>query len=281
MAANSFLRRLTKRILHPVLNEQSYRFIQSLAKAWDIRRGSWSEPELDLIPYAIRSGETALDIGANFGLYSWHLSQAVGPVGQVYAFEPVPFTSRSLALVLKILRLKNVHLVPKGCSDSNGTVGFTLPLQSSGPLSAGLAHLGSRQNEREGKQVHFPYEKTRQILCEVVALDDFLPEVSSLSFIKCDIEGAELFAFRGAERLIRSHLPTVLCEINPWFLDGFGIRLEELTGFFARDGYRLYRYETNGRGGFLKPVPEGEVIEDNYLFIHPAKANRFLPLVAR
>ena len=279
MAADSIPRRILKRLLFPFLNERNYRGVQSLTKAWDIRTGNWSEPELDLIPCAVRSGETALDIGANFGLYAYHLSRAVGPSGVVYAFEPVPFTAASLETVCRLLRLRNVRRIAKGCSRQNGTIPFTLPIQSAGPLSAGLAHIGTRNNEREGKKVHFQYDKTREVLCEVVALDDFLASVASVSFIKCDIEGAELLAFRGAEELIRRCHPTVLCEINPWFLEGYGIPLAELCGFFSSKGYETFRYVAEGERKILKAVTEREIVEDNYFFVHPDRKERLAPFL--
>ena len=278
MSADSLFRRLLKKALFPVLNQQSYQLLQCAAKAWDIRTGAWSEPELDLIHPAVSAGDTVLDIGANYGLYSYHLSRAVGPSGRVYAFEPVPFTGDTLEWVGKLLGFRNVELVRKGCSDSNGRMLFTLPLQSTGPLSAGLAHLAQRNNEREGKTTHFPFQKTEEIQCEVVALDRFLPSTRNLSFIKCDIEGAELLAFRGAQKIISQHRPTVLCEINPWFLEGFGFRLQELLDFFFSRDYRLFRYEKKKeRGGLNVTAPE-DVVEDNYLFLHPSREERFRPL---
>lgn len=86
-----------------------------------------------------------LDIGANYGLYTYHLSRAVGPSGRVYAFEPVPFTSATLRLVSRILHLGNVELIPKGCGDRAAKVPFTLPIQASGAISAGLAHIAAQQ----------------------------------------------------------------------------------------------------------------------------------------
>ena len=68
MPANSALRRVTKKVLHSFLGDSSYKYFQAISKAKDIRNGSWSEPELELIQFAIKPGETALDLGANFGL---------------------------------------------------------------------------------------------------------------------------------------------------------------------------------------------------------------------
>jgi FkbM family methyltransferase len=278
MAANSPLRRASKRLLAPVLGERLYPYVQCLPMAWDIWRGRFTEPELDLLPAAVRPGDTVVDIGANYGVYSYHLDRAVGATGRVFAFEPVPFTFRTLCLVARLLRFRGVELIAKGCGDRPGTVTFTVPLQDSGAPSAGQAHLGSRNDERAGKERHVRWPRRKEVTCEVVALDDFLPPVADLSFIKCDIEGAELLAFRGAEKTINRHLPTVLCEINPWFLDGFGITLDDLTGFFLRKGYRLYRYKEEAR--LLNEVVPGDVVEDNYVFAHPRRAERLTPFLA-
>lgn len=277
MGANSAARRLVKKALYPLINEHTYVYFQALAKAWDIRKGKWSEPELDLIPLAVREGETALDVGANYGLYSYHLSRV--PRARVYAFEPVPFTFRTLALVARLLRLRGVELVEKGCSDRRGHITFTVPVQASGAMAAGQAYIGGRDDERAGREKQVRWASTRDVTAEVVALDEFLPAPGRLSLIKCDIEGAELLAFRGAERLIGEHLPTVICEINPWFLEGFGIGLGELLGFFEARGYRLYHYRREGGRGRLREVAAAEVEEDNYVFIHPSRRERFAGLL--
>ena len=275
MAAHSLPRRFLKRVLFPLVGKQTYQLVQSLAKAVDIRTGSWSEPELDLVPHAVREGETVFDIGANYGLYSYHLARAVGGTGRVYAFEPIPFVNETFRRVARILRFQNVELIPKGCSDRTGRVPFTLPLQVSGAISGGLAHIGQRNNERNGRATHFPYEKTEWVWCDVIALDDLFPDVANLSFIKCDIEGAELLAFRGAFKLIQRCVPIVLCEINPWFLEGFGIQLQELLDFFFEKGYKVYRYQVHGSDRQLLEMSAQDIVEDNYLFIHPSRRDRF------
>jgi FkbM family methyltransferase len=281
MGPNSAARKLLKRILFPLLNGRIYQYIQGASKAWDTRTGHWTEPELDLIPFAVRPGDTALDLGANFGLYTYHLSRTVGPSGRVYAFEPVPFTFNSLRLASKLQSLRNVELVEKGCNDKAGRITFSVPLQSSGALSAGQAYIGGRDDDRAGKEGQVRWRETREVVCEVVALDEFLPTLKDLSLIKCDIEGAELHAFRGGQNLIKQHLPTVICEINPWFLEGFGLRLEDLTGFFFEKGYELYHYRIGASGGRLWPVDVEEIVEDNYVFIHPARRDRFNSLLAQ
>jgi FkbM family methyltransferase len=279
MGANSAARRLLKRLTYPVLNEHTYRYMQAVSKAWDIRGGSWSEPELDLIPYAINPGETALDIGANFGLYCYYLSRHLAGRGRVYAFEPVPFTHRTLKQVARLLRFRNVEIIPKGCSDKAGKITFTVPVQDSGQIAAGLAYRGGRNDDRAGKETQVRWGATRDIEGEVVAVDELIAESEPVALIKCDIEGAELYAFRGAERTIDRNLPTVICEINPWYLEGFGIRLDELTSFFFKKGYEIYHYTNDEGARRLRPVEVSEIVEDNYIFIHPSRRERFKALL--
>jgi FkbM family methyltransferase len=277
VAADSRLRRAIKAAVHPLLNDTLYSCLQGVSKAVDIRLAKWSEPELDLILPAVKSGDEVLDLGANYGLYTYRLSRAVGRSGRVFAFEPIPFTTRTLRVVTRLLALRNVTIVPAGCSDTNGMISFTVPVQSSGAPGSGQAHIGTRNDQRPGSEVQVRWNQTTRVECAVVALDDYLPPLRSLSLIKCDIEGAELLAFRGAARTIQQHLPTVICEINPWFLDGFNLRLEDLVGFFADRGYQLYKYTTEKR--LARIASASEIVEDNYVFIHPSRMKPFAPLM--
>lgn len=277
MPANSLTRRMLKRVLAPILNERTYRVVQGMAMAWDIRSGNWYEPELDLLRYVVREGDTALDIGANYGLYSYHLAQAVGATGKVYAFEPVPFTGATFKVVARLLRFRNVELVQKGCGSAPGRLRFTVPLQENGSVMAGQVHMRGRDDDRVGKEKHARFSQVKEIECEVITIDDYLPDARNVSFIKCDIEGADLYALRGAAKMIERHHPVVVCEINPWFLEGFGIRLEELVGFFSDRGYQIHRYDKKK----LKSMPIDQIVEDNWVFIHPDHHGRLGPILAR
>jgi FkbM family methyltransferase len=275
LGANSALRKAVKTILYPVANDKTYKYVQAISKAWDIKKGTWNEPELDLLGIGLKSGDTTLDIGANFGIYAHYMSRAVGKTGKVYSFEPVPFTFETLKIVAKLLGFShNVELVEKGCGDENGTIHFSVPTQESGAFSTGQAYIEGRNDDRDGKDKQVRWHGTKNVEAEIVRLDDFLPEIESLPLIKADIEGAELFCFRGAEKLIDKHLPTTVCEINPWFLEGFGIRLEELTNFFTDKDYKIFHY-TNAGEKRLREVEISEIVEDNYVFIHPSRLKSF------
>ena len=275
MAADSLPRRIAKRTLAPVLNETAYEVLQALAMTYDIWSGGLSEPELELIEYAVREGETAIDIGANYGLYSYYLSRAVGSDGHVYAFEPIPYTARVFRKIARLLRFKNVRLIQMACGDQNGRLKFNVPIQDNGAIIAGTVHIGTRDNARPGKERHARFEKTKEVFCEVVRIDDFVPGLTEVSFVKSDIEGADLYALRGAAELLRKHRPLVVCEINPWFLEGYGVTVNDLVGFFSGLEYQLYRYENR----HLLVKSAGDVEEDNWVFVHPSRLDRVRDLL--
>ncbi|MDP9071278.1 MAG: FkbM family methyltransferase [Actinomycetota bacterium] len=277
MPANSIVRRLVKRPLARFQWTPAYRLAQAAAMAWDIRTGAWSEPELDLITHAVQPGESALDIGANFGLWSYHLARATGPKGRVLAFEPVPFTYRCLRLVAKILRMVNVEMLAVGCGEQRARVRFLAPAQDSGAISAGLVHLAGRGDRGEAS-AHERASCGAELWCDVVALDELLADLPGLSFVKCDIEGSELFAFRGAERLIDEHLPSVVCEIDPSFVEGFGLALEEVVGFFWAKQYELFRYDQHPPR-LCRVLATRDLAAGNYLFVHPSRLGRFAGLL--
>ncbi len=79
--------------------------------------------------------------------------------------------------------------------------------------------------------------------------------------------------------MISSHLPSIICEINPWYLKGFGVQLKELTDFFLDNGYKIYSYRTEGENKFPREVKVEVIVEDNYIFIHPTRLERFSALL--
>lgn len=254
-----------------MLNESTYSLFQAVAMGWDIKNGSWWEPELELIDRAVREGDTAIDIGANYGLWAYHMSRAVGPKGRVYSFEPIPFTARTFKLIGRALGfLSNVELVNKGCGEKSERIEFTVPVQDGGAISAGLVHMG-RRDDRPGKEKFANFEKTKKIECDVVTLDEHLGHIERLALIKCDIEGADLFAMRGARRLIEKHKPVVITEITPWFLEGFGLSVTDIYRFFEDLGYRCYHYDD---GGMLTATAPSDIVEDNWVFVHPDNSSR-------
>jgi FkbM family methyltransferase len=154
---------------------------------------------LDVIRKVLRPGDTYVDVGANVGLLALVASQRVGPTGKVVAFEPMPSTLERLRENVGLNAAANVRVIGKGCWDSAGEATIH---QFTG-LHAGQVSMGK------------PADKTvvREIQITTTRIDD---EVSPpVRMLKADVEGAELPALRGAEKLLRESRPHLLIELNP------------------------------------------------------------------
>ncbi|HEY6399427.1 MAG TPA: FkbM family methyltransferase, partial [Solirubrobacteraceae bacterium] len=221
----------------------------------EIRRGAWTEPELRLIPELVAPGETAVDVGANYGLWCWHLGRAVAPTGRVVAFEPVPATARSLRRILTLLGLgKDVEIHALGCGERHETRTFQIPSAGlGGPPIAGLAHMTGIESAREPTTLE----------ANVVPLDAAVIHVN-VSLLKVDVEGAELFVLRGASGILAEQQPTVICEIGRGLLrERYGIEPSSLVELMRDHGYSIMRLE----GERLKDADLSHGHDGNYVFI--------------
>src|SRR3954471_4835586 len=54
----------------------------------NILRGHYEQDEIHFVQRVLRSGDSAIDVGAHIGFFTMHMASAVGRAGRVYAFEP-------------------------------------------------------------------------------------------------------------------------------------------------------------------------------------------------
>jgi FkbM family methyltransferase len=261
-----------KRVFWRLLPRSAYQRLLAYSKARDFASGRFREPELDLVAALVEAGDTAVDVGANHGMWTLALSPAVGEAGRVYSFEPVPFTFGVLSAVARRARLANVTLVNKGCSDRVATMAMTVPLQSSGAGDDLQAHLAQRGGEGDaGESV--------DVSCEMTTLDSTLAGVAGVSLLKLDIEGAELLALRGAAGLIARERPAIVCEVDAAFLAGFGQEPRDVVEFLGQWGYEAHRYDGEARR--LERVAEpARIGHANVLFLTAAQGEKLSGLRA-
>ncbi len=153
----------------------------------------------------LRPGMCVLDIGANIGLYTVQMASAVGEAGHVYAFEPCPLTAARLRENVTLNRLSNVSIVEKALSDSEGTAHFYIFPEGGDAYNS----LGAVRREREGLCA------TQLIEVQTTTLDAFANQagLTSVDFIKLDVEGAEEMVLRGGVNLLRA-CPQALIAIE-------------------------------------------------------------------
>lgn len=186
------------------------------------------EPEQGFLPQFVNAGDTCIDVGASLGAYAYSLSQLVGPTGKVYSLEPVPSTYRALTTFLRYARLPNVKSLQLGASNEVQSAQIFVPIADGRPKE-GHARIAEGSNQQDGRleQVELT---TIDKLCEDEG-------ISRVDFIKIDIEGAELLALQGAQRVLAEHQPVLLLEIEDDHVAHFDYKCRDLFQFLKDRGY--------------------------------------------
>ena len=193
--------------------------------AYFMRR--WYEADTQsLILSLLKPGDTFVDIGANVGMASLTAARAVGPKGQIVAFEPNPAVARIFAKTMAINRLSNVTLHVAAVGSKNGTARFFVPDDNHGEGSLGT-DFGAREGSLTDVQVMGPTTIESLKRCEL---------------IKIDVEGWETQVVGALSRAIARHEPAIITEVESQHLVRCGSNVAELTNAFARLGYTGFRY---------------------------------------
>ena len=191
------------------------------------------------------------DIGANAGFYSLALSSYF-PGIRGTAFEPVPATYSSLKKNLTLNAINDVEALNMGLSNKEGELVFyTYPSQS------GASSMTRNVDSPDVQEVR----------CKVVRLDDHCQKTgASAQFIKCDVEGAELFVFQGAEQMLIRDCPVVFTEMLRKWCAQYQYHPNDIIAFFEKLGYDCF-VMSGGHLAKCETVTEA-TRETNYLFLH-------------
>ncbi|MGA8223927.1 MAG: FkbM family methyltransferase [Candidatus Acidiferrales bacterium] len=182
----------------------------------------------------IQSGIVFYDLGANIGLFTLLAARLVGAGGKVYSFEPDPSVAARLRRNIARNGFENVTVTEAGVWSTTGEMKF-VAADSSSP-DHGLGRLVPEDDDAPGTP------------SKCIALDDFVKTSPPPHAIKCDVESAEVEVFRGAENLLESHRPWIVCEIHSPAND------RELRTHLGRFGYSLESLDAN----HVLALPQGK-----------------------
>lgn len=182
------------------------------------------EPEMTaLFHVMIKPGMTVMDVGSNFGWYTILMAHLVGPRGRVYAFD---MDDKLIGILQKSLHLNKLENVM--CTRAAvGNVRAQVPYYDD--AGAGTANLSSELVQASSKE-----------LVPMILLDEFVDKhhITSVDFIKCDIDGAEGLFIDGAERVLRG-TPRMTIEIYDEAQQVFGSSGAALMHRLVGIGYTL------------------------------------------
>ena len=198
--------------------------------------GGFETEETDVLRRHAKPGTVAIDVGANIGMFTVPLAQAVDPQGSVLAFEPLPANVDRLKANVARNNLNNVEIQALALGDSDGTT--TLHLSDDPAYCSTVEVSEGRAN---GRLMAIPAAR----------LDSIWQEQGrpNVSVMKIDVEGGEIAVLAGSEQLLTSCRPVLLLEANS------PEQLHCLARHLSRSGYTYSR-----PSGFMPW---------NYLFISP------------
>ena len=175
-----------------------------------------SMPEVgpvDLLPVltaCCHPGDTVIDIGANVGVTAIMSAVLVAP-GRVVAVEPVPETFVHLEQNISGSQIDGLTCVNAAIGAVEGTV--KLVTRSGSNFAAFVGYEGVLD-----RYVGYDEYEVR------VRTVDWLVEeqlLTSVNFMKIDVEGYELEVLRGAVSVLDTQQPIVFLEVNHYCLNVF------------------------------------------------------------
>jgi FkbM family methyltransferase len=188
--------------------------------------GGFEDCETEWLLAQVSPGATAVDVGANVGMFTIPLASAGA---QVLAFEPAPENACRLEENLRRNGL-SATVRQAAVADSTGTL---VLLRAADPMFHSTTAVAERRATGD------------EMVVEATTLDTEWRACGSpsVAVIKIDIEGGEATALRGAYELLESCRPRLLLEAaNPeclaeleGMLGGFGYRAAQPAGFSPKN----------------------------------------------
>jgi FkbM family methyltransferase len=156
---------------------------------------------------------------------------------------------------INLNNIDNVSLQNFGFSDKTGEIIFFYDHEYS--VNASITNLSGRKD-------------IKTVKCKVKRLDDYVRETKvHVDFIKCDVEGAELFVFKGGIETIQEQKPIVFTEMLRKWSAKFNYHPNQIIEMFESIGYRCFSIHENKLKPFLRM--DENTIETNFYFLHTKK----------
>lgn len=159
--------------------------------------GAYEKEELLFIKRYLNPNSRVLDIGANTGHHSMFFSRYSG---EVYAFEPYKKMFDVLEKRISDNNIKNIKAFNFGIGESSGDFDFFAPTGK----NAGVGSFSTNdKNQNIGK---LPIKNGDDVVLGM--------GLTSLDFIKIDVEGMEVSVIKGLLKTIKQFKPVMFIEMG-------------------------------------------------------------------
>ncbi len=178
------------------------RFDEWVGRHYLLHGSSFDPAELEFMRDALEPGATAIDVGANVGVYAITAALRVGATGRVIAVEADEEYLPRLRASLERNGLENAEIVIAAAGDIDGEVELIIAADGAfSSIKPLVAYAGSGATRR------VPQRRLDSIWAEAGE--------PAVAFVKVDVEGAEVEVIAGAERLLERCRPALVVEVRP------------------------------------------------------------------
>ncbi|MEZ7892922.1 MAG: FkbM family methyltransferase [Candidatus Wallbacteria bacterium] len=222
-----------------------------------INFGAYEKLELDMMYNFVSEGDNIFDIGANVGWYSLNLSQKYKNI-KIYAFEPIINTFQYFEDNIKLNNLQSkINLYNFGFSNENKKVEFFYSPECS--VSASMKNITNNEN-------------VQKVECNLRKIDDFILDIGQnveINFLKCDVEGAELFVFQGGINFLTKHKPIIFTEMLRKWSAKFNYHPNDIISLLKQINYKCFVIK-DGKLLEIESIID-QTIETNFYFLNSEK----------
>lgn len=199
-----------------------------------------------LMSFCLRRTSNCLDVGASHGLFLTEICR-LAPNGYHIAYEPIPALHNRL-----VERFRDVEIRQRALSNADATATFVHVCDETLEGYSGL------------KRRPYPRDVATELLTvETERLDGHTPAGWFPSFVKIDVEGAEILVLDGAGQTLREAKPIIAFEHGANGCADFGGSDDELHKLITQ-GLGLRLFDMDGVGPLDRTEFEDKLATGNH-----------------
>jgi FkbM family methyltransferase len=208
-----------------------------MLRAYELYKSQFEASYIGSLKAFVRPNSIVIDVGANVGFFTRFFGEWVKETGYVIAIEPESENLLRLARQIERYNLGNwVKVLPVGAAAENGQA--MLVLDGDNPANHKIGAQG--------------------VKIDVISLDSLLKSHTlDISFIKIDVQGAELLVLQGAVKIIERFHPSFIVEIHEPSLADFNVKAEDVLSFLTNLGYSMHLLE---KGRLSAPLNVSDIL---------------------
>jgi FkbM family methyltransferase len=176
------------------------------------------------------------NIGAASGGYASIAAHFMGEDAEIHVFEPVPEFVKTLHDFFD--GDNRIHIIDKAVSNCNGTMELFATVKQN---SNNIAHSFTMDKQQTMFNAEYTDEcQTLTHTVETIVLDDFFDK-TDVDLMLIDIEGAEVLAIEGMEKLIEKKKTTFFLEVHEPYIQAIRADgMDYINAVFKKNGYKIY-----------------------------------------